>query len=137
MERILSFRKCVFSERLQIIGMMAETPISVAFSANHSKRFVFLINEIAMFISGFGNSENSFRIVFTFVLFLSGKTISAIIVCPLPLVTLISSPSFILKTCETCFDVSSLKIKSLERGKFSSKKKGEAIDTLLYQLRKT
>ncbi len=44
----LSNLKFCFSVRVQMRGMISFTPISVAFSKNHSKREVFLINEMAI-----------------------------------------------------------------------------------------
>src|SRR6188474_997836 len=45
---ILSYRNFCFSVLSQISGIISETPISVAFSKNHSNRLVFFNKEIAI-----------------------------------------------------------------------------------------
>ena len=50
----LSWLNLFLSELSEIIGVISETPISVAFSKNHSNRSVFFVNEIP--ILSFGKS---------------------------------------------------------------------------------
>ena len=86
------------SEYLHIKGVISLTPISVAFSRNHSNLSLFLVNEIATL--SFGESflnSNDFSIS-KIDLFLSDSIIEQLYKNPLPSVIFTLSPVFFLRT---------------------------------------